>query len=81
MDVEIFYSDGDSIQQSQQILRQVQNTVADRPDAIILEPVGALALPQVARAAIAAGISWVVLNREGECEIYGRGLNSSSPAY
>ena len=34
------------------------------PDGIILEPVGGPALPQVARAAAAAGIGWVLLNRD-----------------
>ncbi len=64
VDVEILYADGDSIQQSQQILAFVQAKPADRPDGIILEPVGGPALPQVARAAVASGIAWVVLNRE-----------------
>src|SRR5207302_6309562 len=36
------------------------------PDGIIFEPVGGTALPQVARAAAAAGIGWVVLNRDVE---------------
>src|SRR5262249_43922674 len=36
------------------------------PDGIIFEPAGGTALPQVARAAAAAGIAWVVLNRDAE---------------
>src|SRR5216683_5825627 len=63
VDVEILYADGDSIQQSQQILKFVQIERESRPDGIILEPVGGTALPQVARAAVVAGIGWVVLNR------------------
>ena len=35
-----------------------------RPDAIVFEPVGGTALPQVARAAATAGIGWAVLNRD-----------------
>ena len=66
VDVEILYADADSIQQSQQILKFVQAPAEARPDAIMLEPVGGLALPQVARAAVAGGIGWVVLNREVE---------------
>jgi ribose transport system substrate-binding protein len=62
--LEVLYADGDSIQQSQQILKFVQSNADERPDGIILEPVGATALPQVARAAAASGIAWVVLNRE-----------------
>ena len=66
VDVEILYADNDSIQQSQQLLNFVQRKAEERPDGIILEPVGATALPQVARAAAVAGIPWVVLNREIE---------------
>jgi ribose transport system substrate-binding protein len=66
IDVEILYADADSIQQSQQILKYVQAAPEARPDGIIFEPVSGLALPQVGRAAVAAGISWVVLNREVE---------------
>ena len=66
VDVEVLYADGDSIQQSQQILKYVQANAQDRPDGIILEPVGGPALPQVARAAVASGIAWVILNREVE---------------
>src|SRR5579863_620526 len=66
VNVEILYADGDSIQQSQQILKFVQGESMSRPDGIILEPVGGTGLPQVARAAVAAGIGWVVLNRELE---------------
>ncbi len=64
VDVEILYADGDSIQQSQQILKFVQSERESRPDGIILEPVGGTGLPQVARAAVVAGIGWVLLNRD-----------------
>src|ERR1700732_1911623 len=61
---EIIYADNDAITQSTQILRVVQASPADRPDAIVFEPVGGTALPQVARAAATAGIGWAVLNRD-----------------
>jgi ribose transport system substrate-binding protein len=61
--VQVIYADNDAIQQSQQVLQFIQCDPAQRPDAIILEPVGATALPQVARAAVDAAIAWVVLNR------------------
>lgn len=64
VDVEILYADSDSIQQSQQVLSFVQAKPESRPDGIILEPVGGPALPQVARAAVAENIAWVVLNRD-----------------
>jgi ABC-type sugar transport system substrate-binding protein len=62
--VEIIYADNDAINQSTQILRAIQGAADDRPNAIVFEPVGGTALPQVARAAAAAGIGWAVLNRE-----------------
>jgi ribose transport system substrate-binding protein len=61
---EIVYAENDSITQSTQILKRVQSAIGDRPHAVIFEPVGGTALPQVARAAIAAGIGWAVLSRD-----------------
>jgi len=63
-DLQILYADNDAINQSTQILKAIQAAPEDRPDAIIFEPVGGTALPQVARAAVSAGIGWAVLNRE-----------------
>ena len=63
VDVDILDANNDSINQSQQLLKAIQST-SERPDAIILEPVGGTAFPTVARAAAEAGIGWVVLNRE-----------------
>jgi ribose transport system substrate-binding protein len=64
VDVQIIHAANDPISQSTQLLKAVQSPQALRPDAIIFEPVGATALPQVARAAAAANIGWVVLNRD-----------------
>jgi len=61
---EIIYADNDAITQSTQILKVVQAPPEQRPDAIVFEPVGGTALPQVARAAATAGIGWAVLNRD-----------------
>jgi ribose transport system substrate-binding protein len=61
---EIIFADNDAINQSTQLLKAVQVAPEDRPSAIVFEPVGGTALPQVARAAAAAGIGWAVLNRE-----------------
>jgi ribose transport system substrate-binding protein len=61
---EIIYADNDAITQSTQILKVVQAAPEQRPDAIVFEPVGGTALPQVARAAATAGIGWAVLNRD-----------------
>lgn len=58
--VQIIYANNDAVHQTQQILQYIQQP-AKRPDAIIVEPVGT-GMPQVAKAAVAAGIGWVVLN-------------------
>ena len=63
-DLQIVYADNDAINQSTQILKAVQAPSAVRPHAVVFEPVGGTALPQVARAAAAAGIGWAILNRE-----------------
>jgi len=43
-----------------------RSTTAPRPDAIIFEPAGSTAHPQIARAAAAAGIGVVLLNRDAD---------------
>jgi len=63
-DLEIVYADDDAVHQSTELLKAIQARVESRPDAIVVEPVGGMALPQVAGAAIAAGIGWAVLNRK-----------------
>lgn len=62
-DVEIVFADNDAVNQSTQLLTAIQDRVESRPDAIVVEPVGSTAMPQVARAACAAGIGWAVLNK------------------
>jgi len=64
VELQIVYADNDAITQSTQLLRAIQALPQDRPDAIVFEPVGGTALPQVAKAAIGANIGWAVLNRE-----------------
>jgi ABC-type sugar transport system substrate-binding protein len=65
-DLRIIYADNDAINQSQQLLKIIQSSSTARPDAIIFEPAGSTALPQVAHAAASAGIGWVILNREAD---------------
>jgi ribose transport system substrate-binding protein len=64
LDLEILYAENDAILQSQQLLNIIQSNSVSHPDGIVFEPVGGTAMPQVARACAAAGIAWVVLNRE-----------------
>lgn len=66
IELEILYAGNDGIVQSKQLLDRIQSSTQTRPDAILFEPAGSTALPQAARAAIGAGIGWVVLNREAE---------------
>ena len=64
VDVKIIHANNDALAQSQQLLHYVQDSSVAKPDAIMFEPAGGTAFPQVARAAAAAGIGWVVLNHE-----------------
>jgi len=64
VELKIIHADNDALAQSQQLLHFVQDSSVARPDAIMFEPAGGTAFPQVARAAAAAGIGWVVLNHE-----------------
>jgi len=62
--IEIVYAENDAVQQTQQILRYIQEP-AKRPDAIVVEPVGT-GMPQVAKAAVTAGIGWVLINTSAD---------------
>lgn len=64
--VKIIHADNDALTQSQQLLQYIQDSSVARPDAIMFEPAGGTAFPQVARAAAAAGIGWVLLNHEAD---------------
>jgi ribose transport system substrate-binding protein len=64
VDIRIVYADNDAINQSTQLLKAIQSAPEERPHAIVFEPVGGTALPQVARAAVSSGIGWAVLNRD-----------------
>lgn len=64
VDIHLIYADNDAITQSQQLLKIIQSHSDSHPDGIIFEPAGGTALPQVARAAVAAGIGWVIMNRD-----------------
>jgi ribose transport system substrate-binding protein len=66
VELQVIYAENDAITQSQQILKTIQSRTEAPPDGIIFEPVGGTALPQVARAAVSAGIAWVVLNRDAD---------------
>src|SRR5258708_36708842 len=62
-EIQIVYADNDAITQSTQTLKAIQADENQRPDAIVFEPVGGTALPQVAPSAAPAGVGWAVLHR------------------
>src|ERR1700719_4162859 len=62
--ISIVYAENDAVNQSQQLVKVIQDRTG-RPDAILVEPVGT-PMPQVAKAAVAAGIGWGILNREAD---------------
>jgi ribose transport system substrate-binding protein len=62
--VQIVFAGNDAVQQTQQILSFIQDPTK-RPDAIIVEPVGT-GMPQVAKAAVDAGIGWCLINLEAD---------------
>ena len=66
VEVKIIHAGNDPLAQSQQLLKYIQDSSIVKPDAIMFEPAGGTAFPQVARAAAAAGIGWVVLNHEAD---------------
>lgn len=66
VEIKIIHANNDAVTQSQQLLHFIQGSGAARPDAIVFEPAGGTGFPQVARAAVAADIGWVVLNHEAE---------------
>jgi len=80
VEIQIVYADNDAITQSTQILKVVQADENQRPSAVVFEPVGGTALPQVARAAASAGIGWAVLNRDANYILELR-RSSSAPTF
>lgn len=66
VDVKIVHANNDAVTQSQQLLHYIQGAADSRPDAIVFEPAGGTGFPQVARAAVAADIGWVVLNHDAD---------------
>jgi hypothetical protein len=60
--VQIIYSGNDAVQQTQKILGFIQDP-SKRPDAILAEPVGT-GMAQIAKAAVAAGIAWAIINTD-----------------
>jgi ABC-type sugar transport system substrate-binding protein len=62
--VQIIYADNDAVNQTQQLVKIIQDPI-HRPAAILVEPVGT-GMPQIAKAAVAAGIGWGILSRQAD---------------
>lgn len=63
VDLEILFADSNSVTQSSQLLDTIHRYRSSL-SAILVEPAGGTEFPQVGRAAVSAGIGWVVLNRD-----------------
>ncbi|MGB9202641.1 MAG: substrate-binding domain-containing protein [Terriglobales bacterium] len=66
VELQIVHAGNDGIVQSQQLLSSIHSANAPRPDAILFEPAGSTAHPQVARAAADAGIGVALLNSNAD---------------
>lgn len=75
INLEIGYAQGDAVNQSQQILKVIQEKT-QKYDAVIFEPVGT-GMAQIGRLAASAGIGWIVLNHFAD---YLGQLRRSTPA-
>ena len=60
--IQIIYADNDAVNQTQQLVKIIQDPI-QRPSAILVEPVGT-GMPQIAKAAVAAGIGWGIINSD-----------------
>jgi ribose transport system substrate-binding protein len=63
VDCQLIFAGNDAVTQSTQLLKVIHGDPKGLPHAIIFEPVGT-GLSHVARAAVSAGVGWVVLNRD-----------------
>jgi ribose transport system substrate-binding protein len=66
VDVKVVHANNDAVTQSQQLLHYIQGAASSRPDAIVFEPASGTGFPQVAHAATAADIGWVILNQDAD---------------
>ena len=63
--LQVIYADNDAIAQTRAILAAVHAPEAERPRAVVVEPVGTEML-SVAGTAVENGVGWVVINREAD---------------
>jgi ABC-type sugar transport system substrate-binding protein len=63
MSLDVLFADNSAILQIQQLYKVVHRPAGERPAAILVETVVGEGLERVARAAVQAGIGWVLINR------------------
>jgi len=79
VDLEVLYADSDSVRQSSQILDALYKYKPSLSGILVL-PAGGTDFPQIARAAIGAGVAWVLLNRDASSLRHLR-RGASAPAF
>jgi ABC-type sugar transport system substrate-binding protein len=62
VELDVVWAEGDAIVQSQQLIDAIQSDASRKPHGILFDPVNESGLPQVARAAVAAGIALGVID-------------------
>jgi ABC-type sugar transport system substrate-binding protein len=60
--LQVMYAENDAVKQTQQLIKIIQDA-SPKPQAILVEPVGT-GMPQIAKAAVSAGIGWGVINSD-----------------
>ncbi len=73
--IQIVYADNDAVNQTQQLIKIIQDSTK-RPNAILVEPVGT-GMPQIAKAAVGAGIGWGIINSDPDYIAELRGTGSA----
>ncbi|HXY20664.1 MAG TPA: sugar ABC transporter substrate-binding protein [Gemmatimonadales bacterium] len=63
--LQVIFADNDAIAQTRAILAAIHSPEAERPRAVVVEPVGTEML-SVAGTAVESGVGWIVLNREAD---------------
>lgn len=76
--IQVIYADNDAVNQTQQLIKIIQDPL-QRPSAILVEPVGT-GMAQVAKAAVAAGIGWGIINSDPDYIVELR-KGSSTPVF
>ncbi len=64
LELELLYADNDPALQLEQLSRPIRLPDGSRPAAIVAETVSGEGLECVARDAVAAGVGWLILNRD-----------------